>query len=316
MIRYFIVLALAGMAIEKELEFIFGILPKTASLAEIFRTMSVDQGKAVAQFADKTFMYLIQAGAGGILGNYLQIGRDITDRARFKNPLDPPALAVPKLIMEQLMTLLDQKTYTVDNFEEFMSNAFGGYKRLIQVAARANDAFGGEFVNLTIKSRKMDVSWIRSVTRRYDEEIGVAEKTRFSGSFGKNPETPFRNDLYELILIGDHGGAARLIKEHFAQWEKNPERMKREMQNLRASVAGRQPVKAGAGGGDREAGRINFLRWAERRLPEEEVQRIKRVDKVYTKTARKLGLMKEEEAVSEADLLEAMRRIRVMAEPQ
>ena len=79
-------------------------------------------------------------------------------------------------------------------------------------------------------------------------------------------------------------------------------------------MGGRQPIKAGAGSGDREASRVLFLQWAKKNLGADEIARINRIDKSYRKTAQALDLMREDQLVPEVNLEKAMRRIKMMAE--
>lgn len=52
------------------------------------------------------------------------------------------------------------------------------------------------------REQRQDVQWLRSITRRYNEQIGVQHnRTNFSRE-AKNPETPFRTALKEDLLIG------------------------------------------------------------------------------------------------------------------
>src|SRR4029077_1497944 len=161
-------------------------------------------------------------------------------------------------------------------------------------------------------ARRQDYNFIRAATRRYDREIGVRANVRSPGTYGKNPETHFRDQLNEDLILGDTRTAARRIQEHFKGW--SPERQKIELQNFKVSIAGRQPIKAGAGGGDREAGRISFLRWAQVRLPEDQVALIKRADETYRRSAQALELMRPDQLVPEINLQRAMQRIKTMAQ--
>ena len=53
------------------------------------------------------------------------------------------------------------------------------------------------------REQRQDLQWLRSITRRYNEQIGVQQnRTNFSRE-AKNPETPFRAALKEDLLIGN-----------------------------------------------------------------------------------------------------------------
>ena len=124
-------------------------------------------------------------------------------------------------------------------------------------------------------------------------------------------ESDFRDRVKEDLILGDTKTAQKRIDEHFAKWE--PERQKLEWKNLQQSIAGSQPIKAGAGGGDREAGREDFSRWAHRRMPEDQVAIIDRVDKTYRETAQAIQfnnkyLMKPDQLVPEIRIEKARAR--------
>ena len=53
------------------------------------------------------------------------------------------------------------------------------------------------------REQRQDLQCLRSITRRYNEQIGVQQnRTNFSRE-AKNPETPFRAVLKEDLLIGN-----------------------------------------------------------------------------------------------------------------
>ena len=60
------------------------------------------------------------------------------------------------------------------------------------------------------------------------------------------------------------------------------------MTALRSSVRARQPVRVGMV--TKAAVRAKFMRWAKERVPSSH-ERIKRIQKTYEMTARRLGLM-------------------------
>ena len=333
MIRYLMVLGGAGAGWEWVAENIFGIHARTASWAEIFAAMDENQGAAFADLAEKMFSYLIQAGAFGLVGNYAQMGMDITQRVNFKSPLDPPALQPLKDLGQEFLNFLDQGPPTSiedaqARVDKFIEKSLSGYKRIKQLGAHVlteyeqrspggplpDDVFGIHR-SLELAARRADFNLVRAATHRYDREIGTRANVRSPGVFGKNMESDFRDRLFEDLVLGDTQSASKRIEEHFKDWE--PARQAQELKNLQQSVAARQPVKAGAGGGDREAGREDFLRWAERRLPEDQVAILERVDKTYRETAQAIQfngkyLMKADQLVPEMRIEKAMKRIKMM----
>jgi hypothetical protein len=72
--RYLIALALGGAAIEEGKELLFGIPKRTATLAQILAKLSKGDMEGLNMAAEKSFMYLVSAGAGGTLGTSVQTG--------------------------------------------------------------------------------------------------------------------------------------------------------------------------------------------------------------------------------------------------
>jgi hypothetical protein len=326
MLRYLIVLGGAGAGWEWVAENIFGILPRTASWAEIFATMDENQGAAFADAAEKIFSYLIQAGAFGILGNLTQTAMDVTQRVNFHNPLDPAALQPLKDMGQAVLDFMDQGSYTLADVDKLAEKVVSAYKRDKQIAAQAmaetekltgqklsspNDIFGIHRA-LELNTRRKEFNFVRAATHRFDRENGTRGNVRSQGVYGKNMESHFRDQVKEDLILGDTKTAEKRIKEHFAKWD--PERQKLEWKNLQQSIAGGQPLKAGAGGGDREAGREDFKRWAQRRLPPEQLGIVNRVDKTYREAAQALNplgygyLMRPEQVVPEIRIEKARAR--------
>jgi hypothetical protein len=263
MLRYFIVLAGAGAGWEWIAEHIFGIHARTASWAEVFNTMKYDQGVALTDAAEKIFSYLIQAGALGILGNYAQMGMDITQRVNFKNPLDPAALAPLKEMGQAVLDFVDQGSYTLADVDKLTEKIVSGYKRNKQIAAHAlsetekasgetfppGDILGPPGAGVDRRAAGLQLCPRRHPPIRPGDR---SERTCALPEPRKNPETHFRDQLNEDLILGDTRTAARRIKEHFAAW--SPERQKIELQNLKESVAASAADQGWCRGGDRKRG--------------------------------------------------------------
>jgi hypothetical protein len=304
--RYIWVLAAAGAGIEWELEAIFGVAKRTASIAEILATYSKDKMAGVLQAVEKGYMYMQQAGAFGTLGNVAQSVLDVTDRRNFKDPFHPPSVSILENTWNAALDLYDQKDWSPENVghaaEQWFEKTVGGYRSAKNVAARVNDAFGGDFRLLEVQSREQDLNWLRGATRRYEQDIGAKEKTRMIGRVGKSPESPFRDRLWEDLMMGDAEAAQERIDKHFEGISGTE--LKEKMDDLRASMQARQPIRAGSGGEDM---RVNFLSWAEEHRDPVDVARIKRIDETYRETAEALKLLKPKQTTPKS-LQEAMAR--------
>jgi hypothetical protein len=221
MLRYFMVLAGAGAGWEWIAENIFGILPRTASWAEIMNAMNQNQRAALVDAAEKVFGYLIQAGAVGILGNYAQLGMDIGQRFNFKNPFDPSALAPITDIGNALIDFFDQGLPTSiedgqARVDKLLEKVLSGYKREKQIISHAvvgaekaagvklpDDIFGIHR-SLELQARRREYNFVRAATRRYDREIGVRENVRSPGTFGGTRRLISGTGCEDLILGTPH----------------------------------------------------------------------------------------------------------------
>lgn len=309
LVRYLFILTAAGAGMEWLLEQLFGIPQKTASIAQILSRMKTDKVAAFGQMMNKLWGYQLQAGSMGLLGNYLQVGKDFTERTRFKNPLNPPGLAPMQEVGYALLDMWSQGNITGMTVDSALKRISSAYRTGGQMLARGQDVMGTEFRPLLEISRQQDRQWLRSVTQRYNDEIGVRFNRNVPARVSKNPMSAFRDGLKLDLLVGDSRVAAQRIQEAFAKL--SPDRAKLELRDLKASIKASQPVRAGAGGG--EAMRANFLEWARKNLSRSELARIREVDETYRRTAIGLGLMTGE-PVDEEDMAKAMERIRLKAE--
>ena len=306
MARYLLLLAAAGAATEELLKMLFGIPEKEASWGEVLATLDKDTAAGVGMIATKIWGYHLLVGSMGQLGNYLQMGRDVVARSRFKNPLDPPSVAPLKGVSDLMLDWWEQGTITPDNLDQFSRTQLSMYRVGKQAAARVNDVFGGEFRGLQMETRRQDLQWLNGVSRRYNSQLGVQKNRTQFGRIGKSPQSPFRNGLKQDLLLGDTSGARKRLNVWLGAMP--AERRKMELTSLMASVRASQPVKAGYGS---EAMRINFLSWSRENLSAADVQRVKAIDSTYRNTARAVGLMKDQTDISESDLDEAMQKIRL-----
>ena len=283
-------------------------------IAEIMASWRRDKALGFAKAMDKLWGFMLTAGAFGALGNYAQVGWDYTQRKRFKSPLDPPGLQPFVEAGEALMDLFDAwPNIGTEDLDRFVTTVVSQYRTLKQAGGRAQDVFGiREIRELDVTARRQDYGWLRSVTRRFDKEIGARENVRSKGRTGRSPTSLFRDRLFEDLITGNRQAAARRLREHLAGMSE--ERAEIELRNLRQSVGGRQPIKVGAGAGDREAMRVSFLEWARQNLSRAELLKIERIDRTYRRTAQSLDLMKADEDIEEEDLEKAMRRLDIMAQ--
>ena len=111
-----------------------------------------------------------------ICGAVVLLSRDVADRSRFKNPLDPPAIAPLKRVGELLLRMVEQGKLTSRDFDDVATQNISQYRMGKKLAARANDIFGGEFRALQMETRKQDISWLKGVQRRYGKTMNEEGK--------------------------------------------------------------------------------------------------------------------------------------------
>ena len=312
----FVALMVAAGAGEEWLaDKLFGVPAKNASMAEILSRMDRDKAQAFGQLLQKMAGYMVSAGGLGLLGDAIQAGMDTWTGKQPKDlsELIPAVGPIQEVIDAGRRYLFETEgEMTGRQVDQFLKSSVSAFRTGGQMLAQGANAFGVQNDYLRSIDRKQDLSWLRGVVRRYNEEIEVQKKGGPpAGRRTQTPETPFREQLKEYLAIGNTRAANKMIKDHFKKW--SPDRQKEEMKNLEASVRASQPIKAGPGGG--EIQREGFLRWARQALTKAELARLMEVDKVYRESANSLGLMAPK-PVKEKDLQKAMRRIQILAEEE
>jgi hypothetical protein len=309
----FIALMVAAGAGEEWLaENLFGIPKKNATFAEILSRMHRNKAQAFGQLLSKLAGYVVSAGGLGLIGDAIQSGMDF---AAGKQPKDlselVPSLAPLQATFDAGMNLYESKGEQLPRqVDNFLKSTVSAYRTGGQMLAQGADVFGQKTSYLQAIGRRQDLSWLRGIVRRYNQELAVqARGGPPAGRRSITPETPFREQLKEYLMIGDTKAADKMIKDHFRGW--SAERQEEEMKNLQASVRASQPIKAGPGGG--EIQREAFLRWTKTALSKADQARLMEIDKVYRESAQALDLM-DPKPPKEKDIEKAMRRIKVLAE--
>src|SRR4029077_14092684 len=306
----FLLLSTAAGLTQKELEnFLLGIEDKEASFSEILSRLDAGDAGAFGDLVHKVWMADMSVGAAGVIGNYSQMFTDAFTRSRFKDPTNPPAMALPRAAVQAVVDYVSQGgKLTGMDLDAFLRNNISGYKTIQQAAARLNDAFGGDIVALKAVSNRNDVQFLKSVTRRYDNSIGQ-ENIFTPGTISKTPLTPFNANLKEALMMGYTGRAADLLDAH--RDPLSPAQAKIEMERIKDSVRASHPLRVGGGTG--QAMQENFKDWAYSYLPMEQQLRIDQIVERYEDTAVGLKLMKPHE-VTGRKKAEALQKIEARAE--
>jgi hypothetical protein len=276
-LRYMVVTALVGGGLAAFKELLFGTPDKTADFEQIGKTWTEDERRAIALGAQKLWMYQLAAGAAGMLGTYSQIMLDFTERSKFKSPLEPPGLSSVINAGEQAMRLFEQKQLTAKDADDYLRAQLSLYRTGVGAAGKAG-LIGRE------KARQ-DNSWLGIQTRRFASEIGVEASRTSQGRIGKTESSPAKRDLLDALRIGDVPAAKKAVADYTGSLP--PERRGDALKSLAASVRSSQPIRVGVAG---ESRRVLFMDWASRRLPAEDVARVRAIDRTYRETAEKIGL--------------------------
>jgi hypothetical protein len=114
---------------------------------------------------------------------------------------------------------------------------------------------------------------------------------------GEGPTSSYKDRLWEELMLGDTDAAQMRIDQYLALFPDDKQSQKAALDGLKASMAARQPIKAGAGGEDM---RQNFLNWAQDHLhynfygielDKSSLARIDRIDGTYRDTAQAVKLL-------------------------
>lgn len=313
LLRYALVTGVVGAGIDKLKELLSGTPDRTASWEEIGKTMNEDQKRGLALIASKAWTYQLAAGATGSIGNYWQSLSDIAERSRFKNPMEPPGVAIVENLGELGFRAIEQKKLTAADLDDFARSQLALYRTGKAAAAKGLDALGADFRTQQTEIARQNLQWLHVQTRRFtdDPAIQLEQKRTSAGRVAKTPETPFRRDLQDALSIGDTAGARQLLIDHLQGL--TPEQKKTEWQKLKSSVLQRRPIRIGSSTDD--GMQAVFLAWAQKRLPAEDVARLKEIDGTYRQSAAAVGLMSPQSPVPMKKVLKAEKKLGIERKP-
>lgn len=286
-IRYLILLAAGGAGTEELLNLLFGRPEAEASWSEIAMAMDKDRREAMGMALSKLWLYHVMAGSMGQISNYAQLGMDIANRSRFKNPLDPPALSWAKEAVDLGLDWKEQGKLTMSNIDNFLRGTLSVYRTAKDFSATQLNRAGTGFKWAKLNAARQDATWMRMQTARFDKTIGAERRMTQIDRVGKTEQTPFRDAIKEDLRVGDVQAARQRLEDWIASIPQDKRKV--ALRALAESVTASQPIRAGTGSG---ALRGAFLQWARTHLPKESVLRIQQIDRTYRDSAISLGLMK------------------------
>jgi hypothetical protein len=288
MLNYFGALFGAGTVLTALRSVIFGVENDEPDLDDIERALEDDGVAAAAGLMFQRFWHSIMAvGALGFFGNYVQSARDIADRQRYRNPLDPPALSPLKAAMEIVLRATEQGKITARDLDEIATQQVSFYRAGKRASLGALSTIS-DADPVMVEQFRRDRAYVRRVGRRYADEMGIEARRRAPDRVGKTPMSPINADIVEAIALGKPAAAREIMERHLATLTTKDE-MDKAVTSMRGAVRAGQPIRILGSPSERE--RKDFLAWAERKLAPDKVARINRVDDAYRSAAEQSGLM-------------------------
>lgn len=255
--------------------------PPDASLEEIKNALTQNQKEGIRQLFNRAASDIITAGTLGMLSDYAGNLREYATRNRFKNPFDPPGVQAFKNVFNILATLKQQRKLTGDDIVTALETQFPGGKFVEQ--------FGKKVAGEPVQKARNFQTGARQAGMRMAKELGLPVEAPFTASTPvKSPKTPLYNAINEALLAGD---VPKAIKARDAFLATIPdEGRKKAVTGLATSIRSKQPISVGGIEGVKQ--RAQFLDWAAKRLPEDQLSDITELDARYWRTAHAAGLIK------------------------
>ena len=309
-VRYFLAMAAGGTAATAFARYAFGAEDKTESWTEIIRKLDKDKQAAFFDILHKLFQYSMVSGAGGYLGNVAQYGLDWTQKTRVKDPLNPPIIELATNSMKLLGDAArNGGVPRLDDLHNYLRRNVSSYRSGMKLGAYwGNDVFPLGFRGLQRESMLQDMTWLRTVVRRFEQEKKI-EAPPGGREVDKNPMSAFNMNLNNALMLGDVPEARRLVTERLRSAGRDAEVV---MDSIMDSVRARRPIKAG--GSTSEAMAQNFMNWADENMSAADATKIRRIDKTYTNTAIAAGILMPGKERTSEEIAESLRKMQIRTE--
>jgi hypothetical protein len=326
LVRMMVLMGMAGGGEEWFFEWLLGDKSKYASWNEIFTKASRGDRQAIADAFDKVASYYTQMGAIGIVTDKLKRAFDAgTGRTTWGEALGSiPSVQAATDLASIAQDFFAREDY--DNIEGWkrlawkLTDAVSGAKVYKQIAGRLTEAgylppidiFGEEYRLGELAAKKQDLSWTKATNRRIDAELGIKKPT-FLGGSAATPETTLKDRVFEALMTGDSYTAKQIVREEARKYKDSKDRDD-FMKKIEASVRAKQPVY-GEGG---PLGEIR-MKWAKKNLHPDELDRYKRIQEDYVRTAKRAGFLqdlKPPKSSEVSDKLAMLKRARKMRESE
>jgi hypothetical protein len=325
LVRMLVVMGLVGKGQEWFFEWLLGDKSKYASWNEIFTKASRGDRQAIADGFDKLVSYYTQMGAFGII---LDKGKRILDAGTGRTTWGEAVGSIPSVQAATDVANIVQDFFAREDYDNIpgwlrmldkATDAISGVKVYKQLAGRVTggagipiDIFGEEYRIGEWAAKKQDLSWTKATNRRIDAELGI-EKPTFLGGSAATPETSLKDRVFEALMTGDSYTAKQVVREEARKYKNSKDRDD-FMKKIEASVRAKQPVY-GEGG---PLGEIR-MKWAKKNLHPDELDRYKRIQEDYVKTAKRAGFLQDLKPPTPSevsDKLAMLKRARKMREDE
>lgn len=267
----------------------------------IVEQAKTDERKAAVAAAERLVNDVMLGGMLGILSQPVDLARSWVQGSRFKNPIEPPASAVPRASYELARSWYERgMPGSVDDARAGMGqDLWMALRTVMPGTGAAADTVGRMGAIVTSGTGWFDsaqaqrtLANLRKASRRFAVQYGLEAGGKIEGRFGKTPRTAAYDRLQDALLTGDVKAAQRVIDEYEKRFAATGDYLadKKAMDALQDTVRGRQPVKVGSHTSDevQEA----FIDWARTHLSPERQAEILQVQATYEMTAQALGLMR------------------------
>lgn len=287
-VQFAIVMSAFGLAGQGLRELLFGYGEDGPDEEEIKKRLADGEtAAAVAMGAEKAFVSMVNFGAFGFWGNYAQSLKDISDRQRFKNPLDPPPLAPVKSILSLALKTYDQGEVTLRDINDELQRNISGYRAVARLLQTAGGALDSESKFVQKEHARREVNHARYMARRYASSVDLEAKRRASSEIIATANTPTNRAIKDALLLGDAETARALALEHVASFD-NEYEATNALKSIQNSIRLGQPALVSAAPSESE--RRRFLKWLYENTTYEGFLRVKLIDEGYREAARKSGL--------------------------
>lgn len=237
-----------------------------------------DNHRRLTFLFSRAFNAIMAASALGFYGNYIQFAKDVNDRHRVKNPLEPPGLASIDAAKEIVLRFYEQEgKLTARDIDEVTTAAFAFYRSYKRLGTGALAALGSEWREAQLEKSRRESNYARKTVRLWAEESGIEAKRTATGRFARTPDSPIKTELKEALRVGNRE-AARLLVQKELKGLVGTERA-RKRQALQSSALRAQPVAISGSMNNSE--RIAFYKWAAVALSPANYARIRNLDVNY-----------------------------------